>query len=83
MEERGEESGLDPFQEFLKLVCVEEIREDMALVVGHDRDNCVVAHTDHNYWDRSPWDHDDGVGALTPNNNNYETVPSDHNYCVK
>ncbi len=73
---------LDVFEQFLKFVCVEDVRENLAPVVGHDHDYCVVAHTDHNYCDRSPWDYNYCVGALTPNNN-YEKVPCDHNYSVE
>ncbi len=59
----------DPLEEFLKLLRVED-REDLAPLVGHDHDYCVVAQKDHKYCDRSPWDHDYCIGVLTPNNNN-------------
>ncbi len=74
-------AGQDPFEEFLKLIWVED-REDLEPLVGHDHDYCVVAQTDHNYHDRPPWDHDYCIGVLTPNNDN-EKVPRDDNYSMQ
>ncbi len=73
---------LDPFEECLKLIWLEMVREDLVPVVGHDHDYCVVAQTDHNYCKRSPWDHDYCEGALA-SNNNANGVPWDHDYAVK
>ncbi len=42
-------AGCDPFEEFLELVHVEEIRGDLAPLLGHNHDYWVVAQTDHNY----------------------------------
>ncbi len=76
--------GRDPFEEFLKMMCVEMMREDLQPVIGHDDDYFVVGHVDHNYCERCPQDHDYCVGALTPHNNNIEEkVLWDHNYSLE
>ncbi len=43
-------TGFDPFEGFLKLIWVEDMRKDSASAVDHDY--CVMACMNHNYCDR-------------------------------
>ncbi len=70
--------GGDTLEEFLKLIRLENMTEDLTPLVTHDHDHCIVLQTDHNYCEQSPWDHDYYMGAITLNDS--EKVPQDHNY---